>query len=251
MTKLPDWLSGAAQGACPSIGRQSSPAPESLLFADDPPLERPTRLAPRPVRLPVRHCSGYFQLPYPAVRLPAFIVGRSCRLPTTKVGRDAVRQALRETEFELMFERALDSISDGRSLIEFMRDRERRDDYQGFVGWIHRDPERKRRYREAQAIGTEVIIAETFEIADGRNPDGTASLEDVQRSKLRIDTRQFAARMWNKERYGDTKQITVGGEISILHALDEAKQRALAVPRLALDEALEGEFEELSNREVG
>ena len=65
-----------------------------------------------------------------------------------------------------------------------------------------------------------MIMAECIEIADGK--DG---MEDVQRSKLRIDTRLFQAKSWNRKRYGDVKTLEVNQSISITAALEQASQR--------------------------
>ena len=65
-----------------------------------------------------------------------------------------------------------------------------------------------------------MIAAEILEIADGQ--DG---LEDVQRSKLRIDSRQFLLKTWNRKRSGDVKTLEVNQSISINAALEMANQR--------------------------
>lgn len=62
--------------------------------------------------------------------------------------------------------------------------------------WIRADPERLARFREAQEIGTELIEDEMIAIADAEN-----SLEDVARSKLRIDTRKDVLGFRNRKRY--------------------------------------------------
>ena len=77
-----------------------------------------------------------------------------------------------------------------------------------------------------------MIAAEILEIADG---DG---LEDVQRSKLRIDSRQFLIKTWNRKRYGDVKTLEVNQNISITAALEQANQR-LSIGRVIDAEDIE------------
>ena len=136
--------------------------------------------------------------------------------PTTSV---APKKELLEKQFEIFFETILDKISRGINLKEILRDDQRDFDYTQLLRWIHKDPMRKSRYYEAQEIGSEMIAAEILEIADG---DG---LEDVQRSKLRIDSRQFLIKTWNRKRYGDVKTLEVNQSISINAALEMANNR--------------------------
>jgi len=127
---------------------------------------------------------------------------------------------LLETRFENFFETVLNKIAQGINLKEILRDDQRDFDYTQLLRWIHKDPQRKSRYYEAQEIGSEMIAAEILEIADGQ--DG---LEDVQRSKLRIDSRQFLIKTWNRKRYGDIKTLEVNQNISITAALEQAQAR--------------------------
>ena len=142
------------------------------------------------------------------------------------------KKELLEKQFEIFFETILDKISRGINLKEILRDDQRDFDYTQLLRWIHRDPMRKSRYYEAQEIGSEMIAAEILEIADG---DG---LEDVQRSKLRIDSRQFLIKTWNRKRYGDIKTLEVNQNISITAALEQANQR-LSIGRVIDAEDIE------------
>ena len=130
---------------------------------------------------------------------------------------------LQEKQFEIFFETLLDKIAKGINLKECLRDDQRDFDYTQLLRWIHKDPIRKSRYYEAQEIGSEMIAAEILEIADGVNDSGVP--EDVQRSKLRIDSRQFLIKTWNRKRYGDVKTLEVNQSISINAALEMANNR--------------------------
>ena len=135
----------------------------------------------------------------------------------------APKKELQEKQFEIFFETILDKISRGINLKEILRDDQRDFDYTQLLRWIHKDPMRKSRYYEAQEIGSEMIAAEILEIADGVNDSGVP--EDVQRSKLRIDSRQFLIKTWNRKRFGDVKTIELNQNISITAALEQANQR--------------------------
>ena len=130
------------------------------------------------------------------------------------------KKELLEKQFEIFFETILDKISRGINLKEILRDDQRDFDYTQLLRWIHKDPMRKSRYYEAQEIGSEMIAAEILEIADAVD-----NMEDVQRSKLRIDSRQFLIKTWNRKRYGDVKTLEVNQNISITAALEQAQNR--------------------------
>jgi hypothetical protein len=143
------------------------------------------------------------------------------------------KKELQEKQFEIFFETILDKISRGINLKEVLRDDQRDFDYTQLLRWIHKDPMRKSRYYEAQEIGSEMIAAEILEIADAVD-----SVEDVQRSKLRIDSRQFLIKTWNRKRYGDVKTLEVNQNISITAALEQANQR-LSIGRVIDHEDIE------------
>ena len=143
------------------------------------------------------------------------------------------KRELQEKQFEIFFETILNKLAQGINLKECLRDDQRDFDYTQLLRWIHKDPQRKSRYYEAQEIGSEMIAAEILEIADGQ--DG---LEDVQRSKLRIDSRQFLLKTWNRKRYGDVKTLEVNQNISITAALEQANSR-LSIGRVIDHEDVE------------
>ena len=74
---------------------------------------------------------------------------------------------------------------------------------------------------------TEFIAAEILEIADGVDAIDPTSNDTVNRDKLRIDTRKWLMGAHNKKRYGETKQIELGGTISITEALAQAQARVI------------------------
>lgn len=127
-------------------------------------------------------------------------------------------------QYESAFEQILDKICAGQSLTAALRDDVREFDRSQFVRWINKDPIRRSRYHEAQEIGAEVIAGEMIEIADG-----TQSLEGVQRSTLRINTRKYLLGVWNRKRYGEVKQVEMNGTISVTKALEQANSRLLTL----------------------
>ena len=116
--------------------------------------------------------------------------------------------------------RAIDSIAHGMSLSQVLREDQRDIDYNDFYRWIKKDPTRKQLFDEAQEMRTEFMAGEIIEIADADD-----SLEDVNRSKLKIDTRKWLMGAHNRKKYGATTSIEMTGGISIVGALAAANSR--------------------------
>lgn len=73
-----------------------------------------------------------------------------------------------------------------------------------FLRWVNGSLDRKNAYNQARKIGAEIMIDETIGIADALE-----SMEDVQRSALRIKTRQWYASKADPKKFGDTKQVDI------------------------------------------
>lgn len=126
---------------------------------------------------------------------------------------------LKRLIYDTVLERFLDHISEGGLGTEFIQSDPREIKYGDFISWIHRDPQREARYEEAQRIGTAAMAEKIQLISDGiDNP-----MEDVQRSALRVSTREKLMKAWNRKRYGDKQQVEVTNNttISIKNLLED------------------------------
>lgn len=130
---------------------------------------------------------------------------------------------LNETMYTAMFEHVLVKIAEGIPLKAILREDYRQPEYEHFLRWVHKDENRKSRYFEAQEVGAELIASELLEIADADD-----SLEDVARSTLRINTRKWLLGVWNRKRFGETKQIEQHVTVDILAAMEAASERVRA-----------------------
>jgi hypothetical protein len=142
----------------------------------------------------------------------------------TRVAGDlTARQMRREIEehtFESLFEDALDTIAMGNPLTSVVEDDPRPINYARMLAWIHRDPKRQEMYYAAQAIGAQAVERDMLAIADAKD-----SIEDVNRSTLRINTRKWLLGVWNRKRFGDVKQIEQNVNIDLSQAMQEAQAR--------------------------
>jgi hypothetical protein len=136
-------------------------------------------------------------------------------------------KALLHVEYEQIFERVVEDIYRGRSLQSLIEDDHRAISYEDFLRWVKRDAVRHERFKEAQEMRTEFLAGEILEIADGVESVDPHSNDTVNRDKLRIDTRKWLMGAHNRKRYGETKQIELGGTISITEALAQAQARVI------------------------
>ena len=138
------------------------------------------------------------------------------------------KQSLRENQraiehltFESLFDDVLDKVREGGMLVNQMFDNDpRAPSYARFISWVYRDENRRARYDEAQLAGAEVIKQQMLMIADADD-----SLEDVNRSTLRINTRKWMLGVMDKKRFGDVKQIDQTVTINLGDAMREAQER--------------------------
>lgn len=139
--------------------------------------------------------------------------------------RRRLSRELLDASFEAMFERVLTEMTRGRTLKSVVAEDLRDIDYDAFWRWIKRDPKRYDRYKEAKELRTEWWAGRIIEIAEADD-----ALEDVARSKLKIDTYKWLMGADNRKTYGESRQIELSTSISITAALEQARSRVAALP---------------------
>ncbi len=154
--------------------------------------------------------------------LPDWLTSPPTPIPAKTSHQQQVKHELVQTQFESMFIRVLEEMASGKTLTQVLNDDFRGFKAGAFLKWVKRDPERHNLYKEAKELRTEHWASEIIEISDAED-----SVEDVQRSRLRIDARKWLMGADNRKQYGETKTIDVGGSISIIGALEAANSRVV------------------------
>ena len=131
-------------------------------------------------------------------------------------------KALVLQQFEAVFPRTLELISSGYTLTNAIAELPIDIDPGAFLRWIKRDHQRHEAYKEAKEIRTEAWAGKLVESAEAAD-----TAEDVQRSKLKVDTLKWLMAADNRRTYGEVKQVELGGQISITAALAAAQQRVI------------------------
>jgi len=97
--------------------------------------------------------------------------------------------------------------------------------------WLRRDPELKARYIEAVEDRADRLAEELIDLADQPIPtglDGPGMSAWVQKLRVQVDVRKWAASKLKPKAYGDRLDLTVApAQISITAALEEANRRVL------------------------
>lgn len=158
-------------------------------------------------------------------------------LERTRLGRPAFERSIQTLQFEDAFLPLMDAVAGGSTLDKALKDHPVALDLGAFNQWIQKDAERKRTYDLAKAHRAEVWAGRMIETAEGVDASGQPLLEDVARSRLKIDTYKWLMGADNRKTYGETKQIEVSQTISITAALDEARSR-----REAFMTVIEGDY---------
>lgn len=159
--------------------------------------------------------------------LPAFLLPQTSPdpaplTPAQRTELAALRRHNELTTFEMCFERLMETIESGQPLTAALEDYPLEVNYTRFLAWVHKDENRRQRYYEAQATAAEVVAQQMLDIADASD-----TIEDVQRSTLRINTRKWLLGVWNRKRFGETKQVEQTVTIDLGEAMAAAQRRVI------------------------
>ena len=131
------------------------------------------------------------------LELPAWLVPdqHDQKFPRTKEHRD-----LTNMMYESLFERVLEALEEGEDFSDVVKSDPRPISSSKFRAWIRNNPERQKQFDEAELNGTRVLEDRMLSAAKGSD-----SIEDVQRSKLYVDTIWKILQIRNRRRYGVEK----------------------------------------------
>ena len=123
-------------------------------------------------------------------------------------------------QYETLFIRLVDGVASGLTNSTAIGNDLTPIEKGAFMRWVKRDPQRESVLKEAEEERTRVWAGEIISIADADD-----SVEDVNRSKLRIDSRKWLMAADHRRKYGESKTIEMGTTISILAAMNENDDR--------------------------
>lgn len=160
-------------------------------------------------------------------------------LPQPKSRREKERDL---EQYPQIFTLMMMQVAGGVPLTTLIRNDHRCIEQGRFMRWINKDPTRRAEYEAAMEAGVELLMQETVAIAD--NVD-----EDVNRSALRIKTRQQIAAKYKPKLFGDSKQIDITTKNLTREGLQELTSSQLQELLISArdEDVIEGEYTDVDN----
>lgn len=170
-----------------------------------------------------------------AVDTPADVLTLEQAMELSNAAKERIIAEQLQLTYEIFFENSLEQIAAGRNLADLIHESPHDLSAGRYRTWLHKDKNRVTRLREAQAIGAEAIEDEIMRIIDA-----TDSLEDVQRSKLKLEGRKFLLQTYSRDRYGATPAApSMSGGITInIGAVDSPYEGGITIDQTPTPKAL-------------
>jgi NAD+--asparagine ADP-ribosyltransferase len=115
-----------------------------------------------------------------------------------------------------------DGMVEGKSVRSILdpktRDKKKFPSYVTFLEWLNADNEMSKQYARAMEWRAEGLLEDTIDIADDGSNDYVSGdvkkpdIEHIQRTRLRVEARQFALRKMAPKKYGDKLDVTSGDQ---------------------------------------
>ena len=125
--------------------------------------------------------------------------------PLAKYPCTSEELTLMELTFDNFFEGSIDRIALGHPLKDIIADDPRDISIVEYLRWVRKDKTRKERLKEAEEIAAEVLIMQTIGIAEGVD-----SMEDTNRSTLRVNNNWKIAAAYSPKRFGKEASMATG-----------------------------------------
>jgi hypothetical protein len=129
-------------------------------------------------------------------------------------------RALWPAQFESVFPRVMDMIAEGYDLTAAIAELPVEINIGAFRRWVRKDHERNEQMKEAEELRSESWADKAM-----KHALGFYELEDVNRSRLAVDTYKWRIQADNRRKYGQSTQIEITTQISVKDALMDANSR--------------------------
>jgi hypothetical protein len=144
-----------------------------------------------------------------------------------------VKRDLALVQYPIVFERVIERVRAGDFMEDFIGEDLRMFEIESFDKWVNSDRIRRERYKEACVARSHVLFSQSIKIADAEG-----SMEDVNRSKVRIDIRVKKAIADNRKYYGESTKIEMNSTIEVKKSRDDLLREAIQLQAQADSQAL-------------
>jgi hypothetical protein len=145
-------------------------------------------------------------------------------VPALILNPEKEKRALVLVQYPILFETVLEKIAAGMTMKSALDNDLRQFEQSDFMKWIKADKNRRAQYEAAEELRTEVWAGEIIGISDA-----TDSMEDVNRSKLRIDTRKWLMSAHNRKKYGESTKIDMTAVVETRKSESDIKSEILGL----------------------
>lgn len=119
-------------------------------------------------------------------------------------------------------------VAEGRGLLSWVKQNSVA--YATVWNWIDSDPKRERAYHAARVVAADYLFDEALKIIDAepeRLESGGVDNASVTLQRARFDARRWICSKMMPGRYGESLKVETDAGISIIGALNEARQRVI------------------------
>ena len=128
---------------------------------------------------------------------------------------------------------------EGHSLSAILRDDPTLPRHGEFISYIRRYPDLWEMYMDAKVSRAEVMVDRLEYAINGKDNDGERMTEDVQWARLRYDGFKWMASVFNRDAYGEKKQIDVNNRLDLTEAMRHGEARVERLEKVIEGEILE------------
>ena len=107
--------------------------------------------------------------------------------------------------------------------------------------WINKHPDFAKDYFLAKSMSAEVYASEIIDISDNNQGDMNQP-QNIQRDKLRVDTRKWVAARLMPKRYGASVDVNIAGEVNH-HIIQTIERVIIDMPAERLESSKDGRSE--------
>ena len=143
-------------------------------------------------------------------------------VPAVIPDAETARRELLLVQYPIVFDRVIERIAAGGLFKTVVEDDIREFEVANFRNWIRQDRAREAILIAAEEARTDVWAGDIIEIADAKD-----SMEDVQRSKLRVDSRKWLMASHNRRRYGESTKIDLNATVEVKRSREESMQELM------------------------
>lgn len=128
-------------------------------------------------------------------------------------------------QYPAIYDMFLDCMVNGRRLSWMAKHYNLRIHAGRFMRWIYADEERAKRYEDTYKVTTRVWGEKALDTAEGVDEFGEDTLEDIARSKLKVETYWKMMQAWDNDRFAPRRNADVEVNVNLIGAMERAEQR--------------------------